>query len=284
MFFVGTLRVFLILYDVEVCVKKVCFLIGGLGNVFFQLLHTKYPKDEVCYSDLLLGEKVRKLFKQSNHDNVSREVFGLITGSYVIHFIILLFDIFLYKVFRKTIFSRLDCNIGMSEPCVYEMIYLGYFQSEDFDFDDLSAISDYVHQRPFLKTEPTDSIIIHYRKGDFSTLGIDMNDEYYANVLSGFFNVYGFKNVLIISNDRVSSEALKSYLFEHFGRKFNVNCISGSVVEDFSSLLSAKYLVASNSTFSLAAAMLSKELLAVHFHSSLKNIFLSCKKHSIFIE
>lgn len=249
--------------------KKFCFLIGGLGNVFFQLVHTSYPSKNIAYSDFFLKKSVRKFFKQSNHPNFNKALFGVDTKIHVLPLMILLFDILIFKITKKTLFSKLDCNLGFSTPVLYEFIYLGYFQKcIPEGSNSIGHISNFLDQNHKNVLGLDDNLVVHFRKGDFSILGIDLPESYYIDIIEKFKNKFKFDLVTIVTDDLRSSAELETQARRKFGDVFKFTHISSNVVDDFMLLRSSKYLIGSSSTFSLAAALLNKNLVAVHFHYS----------------
>ena len=266
--------------------KKVCFLIGGLGNVFFQLSRTKYPDKGVFYSDLLLTGIFRRILGHTDHPNVSTELFGVKKSHFFFYFLILCIDIIMFKLSRRTLFSTLDCNFGKCSPSISELIYLGYFQDKESYCDhSLVEIGNILSARTFVPVvDVSDAIVIHYRKGDFVALGIDLPDSYYIEMINKFRQKKSLHNVCIVTNDENSAVSLVREIRENIGNINDIRCITGDVVQDFLLLRSAKYLIGSSSTFSITAGILSENLELAHFHSSVVSLFSSFRQDCVLID
>jgi hypothetical protein len=103
------------------------------------------------------------------------------------------------------------------------------------------------------------NIKIHVRRGDYLSL-TNCNifhvqePKYYIDALDYLFKTYRLDkqliNVLVYTDD-------PDWVKSNFN--FQYSLIIGSEIDDFISLCSAKFLITSNSTFSLAAAYLNYE-------------------------
>lgn len=238
-------------------VKRHVYLLGGTGNVLFQLMKMKSLMDANGYSvcDFFINSSVRKVLGHTKHPNFYKQIVNVDAGGYLL-LPVLFLDVLLYKILEISLFTVFDINAKKIKikPVVFDWLYLGYFQ------DDVDVFSIY-KSRDFIKNEKKEKIdfSLHVRGGDFSetddkfTSPLDI--EYYRKayiVLSEYFGGVNLSDPVIITNDRKQSEEIVSEL--NIPLEFS---LANSAAEDFLFLNNSKVMICSNSTFALMAALTS---------------------------
>jgi hypothetical protein len=142
-------------------------------------------------------------------------------------------------------------------------IYIdGWFQRQQFYFDNKSIISDYFYYDDKDLHKSDDQVVIHIRLTDFVTLGWQMNPQ----KIYEFCEERGFSSGLVIT-DEPDNNLLDCFKND---KKYRVE--RNSVLQDFHYLSSCKNLIISHSTFSWWAAFLSK---------SIENIYVPFDKDNL---
>lgn len=133
-------------------------------------------------------------------------------------------------------------------------IYFNYFQDKKYFSQELSKIDDYFKSNININYHPN-SIFVHIRRGDYYTkkfikkYGNICTIKYYQNAVKEIKKKFQLNepNIVIISDD--INWCKENISFENI-----VYHKSKSLLNDWLILKSSKYLVISNSTFSLTAA------------------------------
>ena len=224
------------------------FLIGGTGNQFFQYA-TSDPKDQ--FSCFFLNKYVRKCLNWTNHEQIiSYPVASIFTQ--IISIAILLIDLILAKLFRRTLFTHLDIKKFKIRPSLICCIRLGYFQScvEKRNIGDIGA--------QFTRNKDTDNIVLHIRGGDLLKLEQSGNSiygilgvEYYVKALKNIDSLVGpdvkkCLELIIITDDIEYATSLNI----NENNKYQLRIVSVPLKETISIAMSAKWFISSNSTLS----------------------------------
>jgi hypothetical protein len=238
--------------------KKSIWLLGGFGNIMFQMLLVDrfykkgYKIDIICV--LIKKNWLTKLLRWTIHDDLTRYILNKypnitvrknVKACDVLHLVMLNFSrIFSITFFGYTFFKDSN-NIQLSNS----KHIIGYFQTEKFINDYSSEITDiafffnsqYPHKNKYRTT------VFHFRWGD--TYWARKYQNYYLNV----------KKLLLKENThiRIVTDDLHKAK-EFLGELNSVEFISSSnPFEDFLFLLNAETLILAPSTFSWWAANLS---------------------------
>lgn len=226
------------------------YLMGGFGNLLFQKLfamefvkHFKLEIDESLISQnfittRILGWKV--------HDNYSRILFDTAINTYDKSKTLAIVDLtllFLSKKFRRMFFGRLwvTDTVSIESGC---KVLAGYCQDSELfkmcsgNLPTLSSLitSYFPHeQRGF---------VIHYRGTD--SVWAKGNDRFYDIVMSR----WNLNEEITVVTDDINRAK------QTFGQKYTF--VTGSLLSDFSLMISAHHLVVAPSTLSWWAAVLSR--------------------------
>lgn len=104
-------------------------------------------------------------------------------------------------------------------------------------------------------------VVLHVRRGDymgFNTYGLSnvvLTREYYIDAVEAIRSKFSDAGEVIVITDD------PTWARQELGVLGTIEIRSASEAEDFATLVSAKYLVCSNSTFSLAASLISASLI-----------------------
>jgi hypothetical protein len=236
---------------------KVFYSLGGLGNIYFQVVKAESLNSKYQFCDFFVGNLVRKLFKHTNHERIHNKLFSINYGGCI--FLPLLFlDILVGKLLSKTFFSVLDTNFVQADPIFFDFLYFGYFQKN------VSAM-DYLFASKVIKPSVYNEdyqLCIHIRGGDF---GGDTDNVATSKLKSDYYrkcyqliksDIEPIGKVAVVTND----EAYAIKIMKEIDCFDNVIYFFSDVVEDFSVIRSAKFVICSNSTFALMAALSSKKI------------------------
>jgi hypothetical protein len=236
--------------------KKIVYLMGGIGNVLFQINFGYYLQKigfNVVYDVTLLNSKsISKILKWSDHATLNLiEEIGLNTKiklvtSNKINLLFLYLSKFLKKRFFNYKYMGRDTDIKDLEDTKY---FLGYFHtnieiSEKLVCELQELIKKYIKSNSELINQldiVKHSRVLHYRGGDYlkdSFLAID--DQFYSYVFKNYIPDY------IITNDN------KNAIF-HLSKFSNkeIKIMNGkNALEDLILLAYSKELIIANSTFS----------------------------------
>lgn len=237
--------------------KRHVYLLGGAGNILFQLMKMRSISDSRSFSacPIFINPFVRRMLGHTDHPNFYKDLVAVDSGGYIpIPFLFL--DIILYKLFSVSLFTVFDINSKKVnvKPIFFDWLYLGYFQN------DVNVFSVY-ESRDLVKRKNHEDVTfsLHIRGGDFasiedkftSPLDVDYYRKAYMSVRD-YCKEAEMAAPMVITNDRCLSEEIVSaldipYSFSK-GR---------SAAEDFDFLNNSKILICSNSTFALMAALTS---------------------------
>lgn len=236
--------------------KKIVFLLGGAGNVFFQLLRLKQTNSQFVTSDFFIHPKVSRILGHTNHPNVYANIFKSNKARFAILYSAILFiDLLLAKMFKKTLFSVIDLRGFQGFPVFNDHIYLGYFQ-KGIDLSQIRTAKDIVLDFEVLPSNLKFRNVVHIRGGDFIKYGNHLSSDYYKKAISKLFDKLedsADHSLLIVTNDiefasgvMVMIENKDNYSYEF---------ISSDEVTDFQIIHSANNLICSNSTFAMTAGL-----------------------------
>jgi|GEM_PF-3482203 len=249
--------------------KRHVYLLGGAGNVLFQLMKMRSISGSRSFSacPIFINPLIRRILGHTDHPNFYKDIVEVDTGGHM-SMPFLLLDIFLYKLFSTSLFTVFDINSKKADvkPIFFDWLYLGYFQN------DVNVFSVY-ESRSVVKEKNHEDVAfsLHIRGGDFvsiddkftSPLDVDYYRKAYISVCdySEGINV-NVPAPVVITNDRGLSKKIVSTLDISFS--FSKG---SSAAEDFNFLNSSKILICSNSTFALMAALTSNviEVLVVPY-------------------
>jgi hypothetical protein len=237
------------------------FLIGGLGNNFFQLNFATKSFDRFCVCEIFTNPVVSKILSQSSHPRLVRELLPSLHFSIPLFNILVLFlDLSLGYLFGVTLFSVIDLRKVSARPIFRPINIIGYFQY-GVKLSDFSKICVVRQSLPISKP----SLLLHVRGGDFRKLGIELDYERYRAVLLKASSNCG--PTTVVSNDLDWAKTICSKL------GVNVSFEGGSIMDDFFLLNSASSVVCSNSTFSIFAALAERKIGSVYIPRELAHIF-----------
>lgn len=234
--------------------SRIVFLIGGAGNVFFELVKLSRTGHEFVTSDFFIRSRVRKLLKHTDHPRVHGELFSHKKAHYYFpYLLVLIFDCVLAKLFSRTLFSLIDLRGLQGKPLVNEVIYFGYFQKGV----GLSEIRDSRHvvlKLKGLQEKLQKRNVIHIRGGDFIKYGSELAENYYQLAIKKMIENIGSRvdlNFLVVTNDVDYATKIMNSAFEETCYEI----VSNDELMDYQVLHEAKNLVCSNSTFAMTAGL-----------------------------
>lgn len=248
--------------------SKVIFLLGGAGNVFFQLLHMSKKDCEFEVSPFFISKTVRKLLGHTEHRLIHSQIFSYgrgVSARYLktlFALVILLLDLCLARVFKKSLFTTFDLRQIKLQPSLFDFISIGYFQAgvkaTDIRSSDLLKIGG----------EALCDLCVHVRGGDFVRYNTTLTGKYYDDALNSIdFN--GFTKNMVVTND-------VNYAMELVGKiapLLQLDYTSNDEVSDFLLLNSSSVVVCSNSTFAFVAALTSTHIRKLILPSELAEKF-----------
>ncbi len=244
---------------------------GGLGNQIIQICFAARLKNEiktkvcVCSVDVdesFIDPQILDLLKVLNLEfsNTPKSKIGRRSRR------LLSFNssrITFFKYFDEDCISH--CLLRRSRHLIFD----GYWQSAKniqrfFDMDS-SILRDIFCRKYFYSSVYSgDTIVIHFRAGDYKNLinrliFFQQEINYYLTALKTIFD-FESKRLLICSNGTLDevNEFVSALKINAGLSDSSVEIFSGSAVETFQVMLDSKYLIGANSTFSLAAFVLSQ--------------------------
>lgn len=228
--------------------KKI-WLMGGFGNVLFQILAYKALRKnglEVVYVDYLTKSNlITKIGKWTIHQNLYGELVRddeiCFNGKFY-NYLAILFGV-LSKITRiKFSFSSFYKG-DMDKRSNISTNVFGYFQEKEFLDRNKDLVSDLGERLNLLYSDNIDGydVVVHYRKGD----SVWANEHYYKKILS---RLKTESNVVVVTDSLNDAK-----LF--FKDIENCNIVrSENAIDDFRILISANKLYCAPSTFSWWAA------------------------------
>ena len=246
---------------------KVLYLLGGAGNVYFQLLKMKKDDHDFLFTDVLISAFVRRLLGHTNHVSVYEDLYSMTRKDNFIGLLILplvIIDYLLCRYIRLSLFTTFDLRSVKNKRPFLKVAWVGYFQ----DSVHISDIKKYEILRPSILTESIQNVI-HIRGGDFIKYEGALGVGYYRKAIEqvGFVG----EEVVVITDDvKFSEDLLKKLPLD----KYNVSIVSGDSITDLQRLATAKRIVSSNSTFALVASISSPDLQRAIYPRSLIHKFV----------
>jgi hypothetical protein len=240
--------------------KKTIYLMGGFGNVLFQLNYGYYLQEhkgyDVSFATILISSNkiLNKILNWSDHKTLEtikqlslNEEIKLINGS--------LFDLFflnLSKLFKKQFFgyvyNGLNRNPSNEKTC---HTFLGYYHEDiPISVKLTKTIKDlglkYINKQTKLYKDKIalaqNNCILHYRAGDYLSQEYrKINDNYFIKATENENIIY-----VISNDDNYANKYLNSIIKEV---KFHY-LSDESALDDFVLIMNSKKIVLSNSTFS----------------------------------
>jgi len=246
--------------------KPILFTMGGAGNVYYQYNFVNKICGENIFVSNIMYSKIFKILlghtaNYPKHERQFEEAGCLMLSAYTLIFI---FDLFLVKIFSKSLFTFFDTTNYKLKPINKPLIYFGYFQSKEFSPFEPKISANIFLQMGDNKKKSTKEICIHIRGGDY-LVAHNKNSYENTNMPIPSFEWYkksldlltqepnAIKNINIVTDDLSFSEDIYNQLQRHFSY-YNINCESKSFNSDLNSLLNAEFLIIYNSTFALMAA------------------------------
>ncbi len=230
--------------------KKIVYLIGGTGNIFFQLKKAHESSVNFVVSDIFIKAGVRKIFNHTNHNNIQNDLFLIKAMSLKLPQIILLaIDLLFAKLFGFSLFTTIDIRNISATPLVYSYIFFGYFQ-EGVSFRDIQDVKNII--KPYFhKDDQKLDNIIHIRGGDFLDVNWSLGFEYYRRAIQEFIEEDENAFFTVVTNDVGHSQQLMNDV--KMDIQFKI--LKNDEMSDFRIINSCKNLICSNSTFALTSAL-----------------------------
>lgn len=248
----------------------VIYLMGGLGNVLFQI-NFAYNLRDAGYNirlnvySLMSNNIISKILKWSNHSTLNNIIeLGILDGFEIDHKFRLSFMNALWsKKTGKNIFGTKF--YGINSPSHSEIISVknlfGYFHNKnpinDFFVNHLrERLNIWLSLKKNLqeligKLIKHGDIIVHVRGGDFTTdSNLELGVDYYKKAIAAAANNCG--SVLVLTNDALYAESILCDI------PFQI-ISQDSPVADFIIIMKSRIKVLANSTFSWWAAELSDD-------------------------
>jgi hypothetical protein len=236
---------------------RIVFLLGGSGNIFFQIVNIEKKKFYYSVSDLFLHASVRRLLNHTNHRDIHRELFKIKAQSPLINvfFPVLLFDIFLSKIFGYCLFSNLDLGFCKGKPILYDLIYFGYFQNNASLTDIRNSKEKVIDYKD--NNYDLNKVVIHIRGGDFLENKCALGYEYYKSAVRIAIDRSEEKlEFIVVTDDTRWSKKIMDKVVDV--DKYVL--INKDEIFDFGYLNSCKTVITSNSTFALIAVLTNKSI------------------------
>lgn len=273
--------------------KPLLFIMGGAGNIFYQLnfLHKRYEEDffisEIFYNQKLqsiLGHTMKKPFLNLEKKKCNFFIFP-------IYLFIFLNDLILMKIIRKSLFTVFDTTNLKMEPVFKPKIFFGYFQSSKFKPFFCHFNSEIFLDKSFISKK--DKLVLHIRGGDYldaynaknikTNMPLPSIDWYTKAIKAVLERDHSINEVKIITDDKKFAENFCKELFDSINLDYSV--VSDSFDSDLSTLMSAKKIIIYNSTFALMAAESNKllDLAVISQYLKNKSISAQLRNKSIFI-
>lgn len=217
----------------------------GLGNQLWNICSTASIAKSLGVPHYILG---KDNFKGSNFINIKSQCLNEeeIPHCRVVHEHV--------RYFKKENFfaSAYDENLylKLTTPCIYK----GLFEDERYL---TGSISDYIEIDPrshlvkSVASKLKKTLVVNVRGGEFKTnFQRRPCTKFWRNSIKTLLAVYDLDSVICVTDDKVYAASL--FKFDEI--------ISGSVAECFFYLVSAKYLLVSNSSFSYFPIRIGQEL------------------------
>lgn len=240
--------------------KKIIYLMGGLGNVLYQLNFAYFVKEkgyEVEINTSLIEKNwLTKIAQWKVHRGTKEAMVYFIGNEFTLQNkpqLNILAGLLKNKIFNLIFKSKF---FGHDFPQISEIentkIFFGYFQKTNYLNDKLkdyfnNNFLEHFSEEVKEKIKHPENVVIHFRVGD------KLNDSRFDLDFNKLLKNYSFKKLLIISdnNDPKKFNRFSSYNFE---------VISGAnVLEDFKLIQLAQNKILSRSSFSWWAAELSNK-------------------------
>ncbi|AQX83648.1 hypothetical protein I6H88_11305 [Elizabethkingia bruuniana] len=232
--------------------KKI-WLMGGFGNVLFQILAyniiKKKGNTDISYITTLTERNfITKTIKWSIHqklyvDLITDSQIKKVSNSYAFFAVLIGFISKFSGIFFK--FSTFYINKKNLDNTKLSTNIFGYFQEKSFlnnHRDDLQSLGSVIKNKYQLDTQY--KIVVHYRKGDSGWAA--MHGKYYESIREMLKNESG--KIYIVTD---SYEDAKIFFSEIEGIQI-LN--SANAIEDFRTMVSSEKLYCAPSTFSWWAA------------------------------
>jgi hypothetical protein len=228
------------------------FLIGGTGNQLFQYTASKEGDK---FSMVLLHPISRKLLNWTNHE----QILDYPSPNFIQHTLsisLLLIDLVLFKIAKKTLITELDLRKGKCTPIFRRQIYLGYAQ-EATPQQDLEKIRDQLLSTS--SANKTRDMVIHIRGGDLKTGGSfnntygSLRPAYYATAISLIHA--GKADVAVITDDPQYAKEVMTQA----APEIDAEILTLPLRETITTGITATNFISSNSTLSYWICQLRKK-------------------------
>jgi hypothetical protein len=248
--------------------KKILYLIGGTGNIFFQLKKMSDSSIDFSISDVFIKTGVRKIFNHTNHNNIQNDLFIIENTSLKLPQIILLcIDFLLAKLFKFTLFTTIDIRMTAATPLIYSYIYFGYFQ-ENVSLRSIQNAKKIVKSNPYKGDQILENVI-HIRGGDFLDINCSLDSEYYREAIQEYIKETEDAFFTVVTNDISYAKRLINNL--KLDIQFTI--LKNDEKTDFRIMNSCRNMICSNSTFALTSALTGKNLRKITIPKVLMNKF-----------
>lgn len=252
------------------------FLIGGSGNVFYQLnyIEKKY-KNKYIVSSLFYIKPIRFILKHTmSRPKINTTLREASFWQVLSRLILMLIDAVIFLFTRKTFFTSLDLYNFKVTPVFKERLVLGYFQDAKY-----GPLELHYNARIFLNhlknkhSSSDELVVLHIRGGDYlsaSETNMPTNTSDWMNSAltlldTELHQINGIVPIVVVTDDLSTANKILSTL-NAWGDRFTFKIKSRSISDDLQSLMNSKYCIAFNSTFAL---------MALESSSSLKKAILS---------
>ena len=240
------------------------FLMGGLGNIYYQLnhMHGSYNEDYDAYL-VLYNKPFRSLLSHTqplsgafNKKNCKSNIFALLW------MLILIFDVILFRIAKLCLFTTLDTsNLKYNTPLI-PFIFLGYFQNGSTADKRGYYLSDIIRNNISNNLEHVDYDCVHFRYGDYmaaydkeNKLNTNMpmpTKDWFETALNTMNLETGVSKLEIVTDNADGAKRFFSNV--EFGNYEQVTISSKDFLTDISIMFHATGLINYNSTMSLMAA------------------------------
>jgi len=229
------------------------YLIGGFGNVLFQINYGEFLKKKgykVEYCDFFLKMNIFTYVLKWTIHGTTKDLKNLSfydEYNFTDYKLIEIFLIVLSKFFSKPVFGVEYCGHNLPSVLKKNKIIVGYFM---IGVPISPELTNKLRNKLLRKYSEKDTGIVHYRGGDYSNLNnnhFQNLDTYYEKALRKLGVQYH-----VVTNDKKLAQ--KVFCKD---KNFLGVISSESALDDFAILISANILIQSSSTYSWWAAEIS---------------------------
>ena len=239
--------------------KRVVYLIGGLGNNLFQIANASKCSSDFRCVNFFLDSRVRKLLGHTDHPNVTHKICKLETSTFHWSLGLVVLDFMVARAISRSFFTVFDTESLQIKPWFCDLIFFGYFQQSSGpervaqNLVSSGLLHDRIVEKIKLKSRDCETVL-HIRGGDVRDQGLSARIESYRDALALLKGTVMWERLRIITDDldfvtQVLGESPTNDVLPSSAPASEM-----SVINDFISIAASLCTIVPNSTFSLMAA------------------------------